>query len=523
MSKKIVHIKRALISVSDKTNIEKLANVLINQDVQILSTGGTARLLKKNNISVTDVSDYTGFPEILDGRVKTLVPKIHGGILGRRDVPKHQEQMKAHDIEAIDLVVVNLYPFEETVGRGADKDECIENIDIGGPALIRASAKNFNDVAIVTDPQDYDELIKSIEEHGGTSIAFREKLARKAFARTAAYDSAIARWFDSQDDILFPKIMTLAGTQKQTLRYGENPHQKAAFYRDGTHTVGVASAQQLHGKALSYNNINDTDAAFEAVTSFEKPAIVIVKHANPCGIAVDDDIVKAWDKALACDPLSAYGGIVACNVDVNGALAQKLSSLFLEVVIAPNFTKDAVDILSKKKNLRLLKTNTLPHKKNDELCVRSVRGGFLVQTRDNGHLNAKDFKVVTKRQPTEQEMRDLVFAFRVVQYVHSNAIIFAKNGATMAIGAGQMSRVDSARIAVSKSQELTSDIKYPLKNSVAASDAFFPFADGLDEIVNAGATAVIQPGGSIRDDEVIAAADKAGISMVFTSMRHFLH
>ena len=525
MSQTTLPIRRALISVSDKAGLLDLARALVAQGAEILSTGGSAKALRDAGVPVTEVSDYTGFPEILDGRVKTLVPKIHGGILGRRDLPAHVAQMHEHGIGPIDLVAVNLYPFEKTVASGADAETCIENIDIGGPALIRAAAKNHAHVVVLTDPAQYEGLIDALG-NGGTTLDTRRFYAGAAYARTAAYDAAIAAWFAAQAQDAFRERFALAGQRAEILRYGENPHQQAAFYRDGSTRPGVATAVQVQGKALSYNNINDTDAAFEAVAEFDEPAVVIVKHANPCGVAVSSALTTAWDQALRCDPVSAFGGIVALNRPLDAATAEKISTIFTEVIVAPDATEDAKALLARKKNLRLLLTGGLPDPTAAGTVVRSVAGGFLAQTRDNGRIAPEALKVVTKRKPTEQEMQDLIFAFRVAKHVKSNAIVYAKDRTTVGIGAGQMSRVDSARIAASKSGEAAKAAgqSAPLtQGSVAASDAFFPFADGLETIVAAGATAVIQPGGSIRDDEVIAAADAAGIAMVFTGMRHFRH
>ncbi|MFT8674911.1 MAG: bifunctional phosphoribosylaminoimidazolecarboxamide formyltransferase/IMP cyclohydrolase [Acetobacter sp.] len=525
MSQTTLPVRRALVSVSDKTGLLDLARALAAQGAEILSTGGSAKTLRDAGVPVMDVSDYTGFPEILDGRVKTLVPKIHGGILGRRDLPAHLAQMEEHGIGPIDLVAVNLYPFEKTVASGADAETCIENIDIGGPALIRAAAKNHAHVVVLTDPAQYEGLIDALGD-GGTTLDARRAYAGAAYARTAAYDAAIAAWFSAQAGQPLAERFILAGQRAEVLRYGENPHQHAAFYRDGSPRPGVASAVQVQGKSLSYNNINDTDAAFEAVAEFDSPAVVIVKHANPCGVAVAPSLSAAWDEALKCDPVSAFGGIVALNRTLDAATAEKIATIFTEVIVAPDAQDDAKALLARKKNLRLLLTGGLPDPAADGIVVRSVAGGFLAQTRDNGRVLPTDLKVVTKRAPSAQEMQDLVFAFRVAKHVKSNAIVYAKGGATVGIGAGQMSRVDSARIAASKSGEAAKAAgqEAPLtQGSVAASDAFFPFADGLETIVAAGATAVIQPGGSIRDDEVIAAADAAGIAMVFTGMRHFRH
>jgi phosphoribosylaminoimidazolecarboxamide formyltransferase/IMP cyclohydrolase len=499
--------------------------------VEILSTGGSARTLRDAGIAVREVSDHTGFPEILDGRVKTLVPQIHGGILGRRDLPTHLAQMQQHGIAPIDLVVSNLYPFEATVAKGAPPDECVENIDIGGPALIRAAAKNHDFVAILTEPAQYAELMAELAEHGGTSLGLRRRLAGEAYARTAAYDAAIAAWFSQQQQAAsdpaqaFPTRLTIAGTLRQTLRYGENPHQQAAFYVDGTRP-GVATATQVQGKELSYNNLNDTDAAFECVAEFDAPSVAIIKHANPCGVASASSLAEAWELALRCDSVSAFGGIVAVNRILDGAAAQKIAAIFTEVIIAPDADDAARATLSRKKNLRLLLTGGLPDPVAPGLTFRSLSGGFLAQTRDAGRIGPADVKCVTRRAPTDAELVDLLFAFRVCKHVKSNAIVYVKAGATVGIGAGQPNRVDSARIAAWKGEEAAKAAGLPVRlteGSVVASDAFFPFADGLEAAVAAGATAVIQPGGSMRDPEVIAAADAAGIAMVFTGMRHFRH
>ena len=522
----IVTIRRALISVHDKTGLLDFARFLAGKGVEILSTGGTARMLREGGITVVDVSEHTGFPEILDGRVKTLVPQIHGGLLGRRSVPEHVAQMEQHRIAPIDLLVSNLYPFEATVAKGASYEETVEEIDIGGPALTRAAAKNHEDVAVITDPAQMAEVQAEIEARGGTTLATRKRLAAAAFARTAAYDTAISTWFAQKLEQDFPARLSVAGALKQTLRYGENPHQQAAFYTDGSGRPGIATAAQVQGKELSYNNLNDTDAAFECVAEFENPAIVIVKHANPCGVAEGGSLAAAWDLALRCDPVSAFGGIVAANRKLDAAAAERISAIFTEVVVAPDADEEAKVIFAKKKNLRLLLTGGLPDPAAPGRIIRSVSGGFLAQSRDAGRITEAALKVVTKRAPTEQEMKDLLFAFRVGKHVKSNAIVYAKGGATVGIGAGQMSRVDSARIAAWKSAEAAkaAGLEAPLAHgSVVASDAFFPFADGLQAAAAAGATAVIQPGGSIRDKDVIAAADEAGLAMVFTGMRHFRH
>ena len=524
MSFDILPVRRALISVSDKTGLVALAQALIAQGAELISTGGSAKALREAGLAVREVSEHTGFPEILDGRVKTLVPQIHGGILGRRDLPEHLAQMEAHAIAPIDLVCVNLYPFEATVASGAPAEDCIENIDIGGPALIRAAAKNHMHVAVLTDPSQYQAAIDSLKALKGTTRADRRAWAGAAYARTAAYDGAIAGWFSSERGDLFPQALTIGGTRVESLRYGENPHQQAAFYADGSNRPGVATARQIQGKSLSYNNLNDTDAAFEAVAEFDQPAVVIVKHANPCGVAVGVDLASAWDLALRCDPVSAFGGIIAVNRTLDEAAASRMARIFTEVIVAPDATDGALAVLAAKKNLRLLLTGGLPDPLAPGLLIRSVAGGYLVQTRDGGR--AEGFKVVTRRPPSEAELADLILAFRVAKHVKSNAIVYVKDGATVGIGAGQMSRVDSARIAASKSADAAREAGLEGRltdGSVVASDAFFPFADGLEVAIAAGATAVIQPGGSIRDAEVIAAADKAGVAMVFTGMRHFRH
>lgn len=519
-----IRITRALISVSDKTGLLDLGRALAAHGAQILSTGGSAAALRAAGIPVTEVSDHTGFPEILGGRVKTLVPQIHGGLLGRRDLPEHVAQMAQHGIAPIDLLVCNLYPFEATVASGAAPDDCIENIDIGGPALIRAAAKNHAHVAVVTDPAQYADLLAALDA-GGTSLPLRQAWAAAAYARTAAYDSAIAAWFAAQQGTAFPQRLTVSGTLRQTLRYGENPHQQAALYASGTRP-GVASAQQVQGKELSFNNLNDTDAAFECVAEFAAPAIVIVKHANPCGAATAATLAEAWDAALRCDKVSAFGGIVAANRTLDAAAAERIAAIFSEVIVAPDADADARAILARKKNLRLLLTGALPDPAAPGLQIRTIAGGLLAQTRDAGRVSLDTLQTVTRRHPTDAELSDLLFAFRICKHVKSNAIVYAKGGATVGVGAGQMSRVDSARIAAWKGQAAAdaAGLSVPLtQGSVAASDAFFPFADGLEAVVAAGATAVIQPGGSIRDNEVIEAADRAGIAMVFTGMRHFRH
>ncbi|WP_418610438.1 bifunctional phosphoribosylaminoimidazolecarboxamide formyltransferase/IMP cyclohydrolase [Gluconobacter cerinus] len=518
-------VRRALLSVSDKTGLIELGRALAAHGAELLSTGGSARALREAGLAVKDVSEHTGFPEILDGRVKTLVPQVHGGILARRDLPAHLSQMEEHGIVPIDLVCVNLYPFAATVASGAGDEDCIENIDIGGPAMIRAAAKNFDHVTILTSPQQYGDFVQSLDA-GGTYLSERRDYAGAAYAHTASYDGMISRWFAERAGELLPPVLTLSGSRDELLRYGENPHQKAAFYRDGSTRAGIATARQVQGKALSYNNLNDTDAAFEAVAEFDAPTVVIVKHANPCGVASAETLEQAWIAALRCDPVSAFGGIVAVNRTLDAETAQRISAIFTEVIVAPDADAQAIEILSRKKNLRLLLTGGMPDPEAEGLAFRSVAGGFLAQSRDAGRVLESDLKVVTKRAPTEKEMKDLLFAFRVAKHVKSNAVIYVRNNATVGIGAGQMSRVDSARIAARKSEDaanVAGETAPLTKGSVAASDAFFPFADGLESVVAAGAVAVIQPGGSIRDQEVIDAADAAGIAMVFTGMRHFRH
>ena len=519
-------VTRALISVSDKTGLVPFGRFLADRDIEILSTGGTAKALSEAGIAVTEVAAYTGFPEMMDGRVKTLHPRIHGGILGQRGNAEHRDAMAAHGIGPIDLVVVNLYPFEATVAKGADFDTCIENIDIGGPALIRAAAKNHGDVAVVTAPEQYEGVMAEMRANeGATSLAARRKLAAAAFAHTGAYDGMIATWFAGTLGDILPERAVLAGTRKQLLRYGENPHQGAALYVGGEARPGVASAEQLQGKELSFNNLNDTDAAFELVAEFETPAIAIIKHANPCGVATAGTLLAAHGQALACDSVSAFGGIVAANRPLDGATARAITEIFTEVIIAPGLDDEARAVLAAKKNLRVLTTDGLPDA-GGGLTVRTIAGGFLAQTRDSGRIGRDDLKVVTKRAPSEQELDDLLFAFRVCKHVKSNAIVYVKAGATVGIGAGQMSRVDSARIAAWKAEEgakARGETQSRAIGSVVASDAFFPFADGLIAAAEAGVTAVIQPGGSMRDDEVIAAADARGLAMVMTGMRHFRH
>ncbi|MFG1330604.1 bifunctional phosphoribosylaminoimidazolecarboxamide formyltransferase/IMP cyclohydrolase [Xanthobacter autotrophicus] len=529
MTADIRPVTRALLSVSDKTGLVPFATALVAHGVELVSTGGTAKAIAEAGLPVKDVSELTGFPEMMDGRVKTLHPKVHGGILAIRADAGHQASLAEHAIAPIDLVVVNLYPFEATVARKADFEETIENIDIGGPSMIRGAAKNHNDVAVVVEASDYEAVLKEIAEHGGTTLPLRRKLAQKAYARTAAYDAAISNWFARELKEEAPAFRAFGGKLIEALRYGENPHQSAAFYASDEIRPGVATARQVQGKQLSYNNINDTDAAFEAVAEFHPArtaAVVIVKHANPCGVAEGASLEEAYAKALACDPVSAFGGIIAVNQTLDAASARAMVEIFTEVIVAPDATEEAIAVVASKKNLRLLLTGALPDPRAPGLTVKTVAGGLLVQGRDNASADDLDLKVVTKRAPTDRELTDLRFAFRVAKHVKSNTIIYAKDLATVGIGAGQMSRVDSARIAARKALDAAEalGLKEPLtKGSVVASDAFFPFADGLLAAVEAGATAVIQPGGSMRDNEVIAAADAAGLAMVFTGVRHFRH
>jgi len=521
----IVPIHRALISVSDKSDLVPFAQALDARGVEILSTGGSAKALRGAGVAVKEVSEYSGFPEILDGRVKTLVPQIHGGILGRRDSEEHLAQMATHEIAPIDLVAVNLYPFEATVAQGASENACIENIDIGGPALIRAAAKNHDFVVVLTEPEQYAAVLEEWQQHGGTTFALRRRLAGEAYARTAAYDSAIAAWFAERRGEAFPRRLTVAGALRQTLRYGENPHQSAAFYATGDRP-GVATARQLQGKELSYNNLNDTDAAFECVAEFDGPSVAIIKHANPCGVATAATLAEAWDKAFLCDPVSPFGGIVAVNRTLDLAVAEKIAAILTEVIIAPDADEAARQLLARRRNLRLLLTGGMPDSTASALTFRSLSGGFLAQTLDNGRVERSELRVVSQRPPTEVELVNLLFAFRVCKHVKSNAIVYAKDRATVGIGAGQPSRVDSARIGAWKAEAAAkaAGLDLPLtRGSVVASDAFFPFVDGLEAAIAAGATAVIQPGGSVRDAEVIAAADAVGVAMVFTGMRHFRH
>jgi phosphoribosylaminoimidazolecarboxamide formyltransferase / IMP cyclohydrolase len=523
-------VTRALISVSDKTGLADFARALAGHGVELVSTGGTAKAIADASLKVTDVAQLTGFPEMMDGRVKTLHPKVHGGLLAIRDNAEHAGAMTAHGIKPIDLLVVNLYPFEATVAKGAAYDDCIENIDIGGPAMIRAAAKNHGDVAVVVEPNDYAAVLAELAQHGGaTTLALRKKLAAKAYARTAAYDAAISNWFANELGDTAPDFRAFGGKLAEALRYGENPHQSAAFYRAPEQRFGVATARQVQGKQLSYNNINDTDAAYECIAEFDPArtaACVIVKHANPCGVAEGASLVEAYRKALVCDSTSAFGGIVALNRKLDADAARAIVEIFTEVIITPDATDEAIAIVGAKKNLRLLIAGGLPDPRAPGLLVKSVAGGLLVQSRDNATVDEMQLKTVTKRAPSAAELDDLRFAFRVAKHVKSNTIVYAKDRATVGIGAGQMSRIDSARIAARKAEDAAKELKLaaPLtKGSVVASDAFFPFADGLLVAIEAGATAVIQPGGSVRDDEVIKAADDHGIAMVFTGTRHFRH
>ncbi len=526
-----VVIKRALLSVSDKAGLVELGHALVARHVELVSTGGTAKTLRAAGLTVKDISELTGFPEMMDGRVKTLHPMVHGGLLAVRDNPEHAAAMAAHNIGAIDLVVVNLYPFAQTVAKGASRDEIIENIDIGGPSMVRSAAKNHAFVTILTDPADYDDLIAELEESDGkTSYAFRRNCAAKAYSATAAYDSMISQWFAFADQQqVFPDMLAVNGNRVTELRYGENPHQRAALYVPvGPHIAGIAQAEQVQGKELSYNNYNDADAALELVAEFRDgpPTVVIVKHANPCGVATGDTLIDAYRAALECDSVSAFGGIVAVNRPLDAATAEAITEIFTEVVAAPSADDAAKAVFAKKKNLRLLLTGALPDPKRSGLSIKPITGGLIVQSRDNGHVADAAFTVVTKRAPSAQELADCRFAWTIAKHVKSNAIVYAKDGATAGIGAGQMNRRDSARIAAIKAKEAAETYGWAEPRTVGsavASDAFFPFADGLLTAAEAGATAVIQPGGSMRDDEVIAAADEAGLAMVFTGMRHFRH
>ncbi|MGB0505331.1 MAG: bifunctional phosphoribosylaminoimidazolecarboxamide formyltransferase/IMP cyclohydrolase [Pikeienuella sp.] len=523
-------IRRALLSVSDKTGLIEFAEALTKRGVELVSTGGTARAIRDAGLKVKDVSDLTGFPEMMDGRVKTLHPMVHGGLLALRDDAGHVASMTEHGIGAIDLLVVNLYPFEETVAAGAGYNDCIENIDIGGPAMIRAAAKNHAHVGVVVDAEDYADVLAEMDSYAnGLSYPFRQRLAQIAYARTGAYDAAVSTWMADAIGEAAPRRRAVAGTLAQTLRYGENPHQQAAFYTDGSNQPGVATAQQHQGKELSYNNINDTDAAFQQVAEFDPadgPACAIIKHANPCGVARGATMAEAYSRAFDCDRTSAFGGIIALNQTLDGETAAKIAEIFTEVVIAPEATDEAKAVFAAKKNLRLLTTGGLPDPRAAAMTIRQVSGGYLYQNRDNGHIAMDDLRVVTKRAPTEEEMADMLFAWRVAKHVKSNAVIYVKDQATVGVGAGQMSRVDSTRIAARKGEDMAEVLglpQSPVKGAVVASDAFFPFPDGLITAAEAGATAVIQPGGSMRDEAVVNAADELGIAMVYTGMRHFRH
>ena len=530
MPKDLCRVSRALISVSDKTGLIPFAQALASRGIALVSTGGTRKTLRDAGIAVEDVSDLTGYPEMMDGRVKTLHPKVHGGLLAIRENPEHEAAMLAHNIAPIDLLVITLYPFEATLAKGASFDDCIENIDIGGPAMIRAAAKNHEDVAVVVDVADYSRILDALaQNNGATNRTLRRALAQKAYARTAAYDAAISNWLAQQIGEATPDFRAIGGSLAEAMRYGENPHQSAAFYKTADVRAGVSTARQVQGKTLSYNNVNDTDAAFECVAEFDPTrtaAVAIIKHANPCGVAEGATLADAYAKALRCDPVSAFGGIIAVNRKLDAESARAIIGIFTEVIIAPDADDEAMAVIAGKKNLRLLLTGGLPDPRSPGINVRTVAGGMLVQSRDNASVDDMDLRVVTKRAPSERELADLRFAFRVAKHVKSNAIVYVRDGATVGIGAGQMSRVDSSRIAAWKAAEAAKAAGLPeslARGSVVASDAFFPFADGLLAAAEAGATAIIQPGGSMRDNEVIAAADEAGLAMVFTGHRHFRH
>lgn len=525
-----VEVKRALLSVSDKTGLIDFAKALVGHGIELVSTGGTRKAIADAGLPVLDISEVTGFPEIMDGRVKTLHPSVHGGLLAVRNDPDHVAAMQEHNIVGIDLVVVNLYPFEEVVARGEDEATTIENIDIGGPAMVRASAKNHGHVAIVTDAGDYDEVLAALNaNNGATDLTLRKQLALRAFRRTASYDAMIANWMvGAIDDDGFGRHDALGGTLALSMRYGENPHQNASLYLTGDKRPGAATAKLIQGKALSYNNINDTDAAFELVSEFssDKPAVAIIKHANPCGVATGDSLLDAYGRAFDCDRTSAFGGIVALNQILDAEAAEAILGVFTEVVIAPSISDEARKLFEKKPNIRLLETGMLADPRAAGFTLKTIAGGYLKQNRDAAVVDDMDLRCVTKREPTPQEMADLIFAFRVAKHVKSNAIVYARDGATVGIGAGQMSRVDSSRIAARKAIDAAEamGIAEPMtKGSAVASDAFFPFADGLLAAASAGATCVIQPGGSMRDDDVIAAADEHNIAMVLTGNRHFRH
>jgi phosphoribosylaminoimidazolecarboxamide formyltransferase/IMP cyclohydrolase len=520
-------IQRALLSVSDKTGMVPFAAILVTRGVTLIATGGTAQTLAAAGLPVTEVAAVTGFPEMLDGRVKTLHPAIHAGLLARRDRLDDLAALAERGIAPIDLVVCNLYPFAQMVASGADAADCIESIDIGGVALIRAAAKNHHAVTVVTDFGDYEPVLAEVAaQSGAVGAAMRRTLARKAYALTSAYDAAVAEWMAREAGVLLPETTVISGRLAQQLRYGENPHQAAAFYLTGNDRLGVATSQQLQGKELSYNNYADADAAFELVAEFGPPAVAIVKHANPCGVAIGETLPEAWNKALACDPVSAYGGVVALNRSLDAATAEAIGKLFIEVVVAPDVTKEAAAILARRTTLRLLATGGVPDPAAAGKGFRSVSGGFLLQERDRLCVGPDALRTVTRRSPSGAEIADLLFADKVVKHVKSNAVVFVRGGATVGIGAGQMNRVDAVRIAASRAAEIGRAAGLPQQQtigSVLSSDAYFPFADGVEAAIEAGATAVIQPGGSIRDADVIAAADAAGIAMVFTGMRHFRH
>ena len=524
-----VAVRRALISVSDKTGLVEAARTLSAMGVELISTGGTRKAIAEAGLAVKDIAELTGFPEMMDGRVKTLHPVVHGGLLGVRDAPEHAKAMREHGIGGIDLLYVNLYPFEATVAKGAGFDECVENIDIGGPAMIRSAAKNHAYVAVCTEPSDLEEALAELKANGTTPLELRRRLAARAFARTAAYDTAVSTWFAARAEPGWPRRKSLTGTLRQAMRYGENPHQKAAFYGTGEARPGVASARQIQGKELSYNNVADTDAAFELIAEFDpaaSAAVAVIKHANPCGVALGESLADAYRRALQCDPVSAFGGIVASNRPLDGAAAAEIVKVFTEVVIAPDANEEALAVFAAKPNLRLLLTGALPDPRAPGEVFRSVAGGFLIQSRDDSRITVSDLKTVTKRAPTDQEVADMLFAFTIAKHVKSNAVVFAKDGQTAGIGAGQMNRRDSARIAALRAAEAAETAGLPVslaQGSACASEAFFPFADGLIQAAEAGATAVIQPGGSLRDEEVIAAADERGIAMAFTGVRVFRH
>jgi phosphoribosylaminoimidazolecarboxamide formyltransferase/IMP cyclohydrolase len=522
-----VKIQRALISVSDKTDLISFGQFLHDHEVQILSTGGTAKSLKDANIPVQEVAEFTNMPEMMGGRVKTLHPNIHGGILARHKNKNDAKDMILHGIQPIDLVVINLYPFEETMAAGGDRLQCIENIDIGGPAMIRSAAKNHERVAVITNAADYELVTDEMSANqGATSLDLRRKLARLAFARTASYDVTIANWLDSELGKTLPAHLLLSAQRSIPLRYGENPHQKASLFLLNLDHPGIGNARQVQGKPLSYNNLNDADAALELVAEFDTPAAAIIKHANPCGVALGTTTLNAFKRALECDPVSAFGGIIAFNRPINESVAAEVTKNFSEVVIAPDASDQAQAVFATKKNLRLLLTGATPEQSPEGLNIKSIAGGFLVQESNQSHVVSSDLKVVTARKPTEKQLEDLLFAFRVCKHVKSNAIVYAKEGMTIGIGAGQMSRVDSARMAAWKAKSASKGANKTFLstiNSVAASDAFFPFPDGILGLIEAGAEAIIQPGGSIRDQDIIEVANKHNIAMVFTGLRNFRH